>query len=597
VRNLKLLFNTLRYLKPIQYWGRFAWLLKQKLFKPFIAYRIHQVRAGQFPVRLHLHPRPVADAVYQQDISLKRFCFLNREYQFPGEITWNDSALEKLWLYNLHYFEYLIPLTGRTSPANFRIGKAIICEWIENNPPGRGNGWEPYPLSLRIVNWIFFFDAYFEEFRKEDQFREIFINSLYRQCAYLDWFLEYHILANHFFENIKSLLFAGIFFQHRQWVKKACRLLRKEIEEQVLPDGGHYERSPMYHSIILAGFLDIFNILKAAENVAPQYLQSVESAGETRLAASEIEKAAPKMLSWLDSLVHPDGEIALFGDSAFNIAPTYMQLRDYYARINGHYFAHSPPEGATALPESGYFIFSAPAHYFAIDGGELGVRYQPGHAHCDLFSYEYSYRGTRFIVDSGVGNYLETDTRQKARSVYSHNTVVINGWEQAQLWKVFRAGKWWVRIKEASLQETETGPFFDGGYEYSSAKVFHHRRVTFIDQKFFVIEDKITGRSLQTIESLVHFHPECSIEQKSGMIELYRGDKGICLLWDSEIAEAELKPWFYVPEFGKILQSYKLLLKPEVADQVKLYYVIAPPEHVPKGKEIVRAMNQIQTGR
>ncbi len=30
----------------------------------------------------------------------------------------------------------------------------LIQRWIDDNPPLAGNGWEPYPLSLRLVNLV-----------------------------------------------------------------------------------------------------------------------------------------------------------------------------------------------------------------------------------------------------------------------------------------------------------------------------------------------------------------------------------------------------------------------------------------------------------
>src|SRR5438270_568337 len=60
-----------------------------------------------------------------------------------------DAA--KLWLYNLHYFDDL-----RAEGATDRLPwqRDLIARWIVENPPAAGNGWEPYPASLRIVNWI-----------------------------------------------------------------------------------------------------------------------------------------------------------------------------------------------------------------------------------------------------------------------------------------------------------------------------------------------------------------------------------------------------------------------------------------------------------
>ena len=40
---------------------------------------------------------------------------------------------------------------------------------------------------------------------------------------------------------------------------KASCLLYKELDEQILPDGSHYEQSPMYHCILLDRLLDCYN--------------------------------------------------------------------------------------------------------------------------------------------------------------------------------------------------------------------------------------------------------------------------------------------------------------------------------------------------
>ena len=79
-----------------------------------------------------------------------RFRFLNEEHEVRDAAGWNDPRREKLWLYQLHYFDDLVAegAAGRTA-----WHAALIGRWIAENPPGQGNGWEPYPLARRIVNW------------------------------------------------------------------------------------------------------------------------------------------------------------------------------------------------------------------------------------------------------------------------------------------------------------------------------------------------------------------------------------------------------------------------------------------------------------
>src|SRR5262249_43947013 len=80
-----------------------------------------------------------------------RICLLNETGEIAHAWQWNDPAKPKRWLYNLHYFDDLA-----ASPDAERCSRHrdLIARWIAENRPTTGNGWEPYPLSLRIVNWI-----------------------------------------------------------------------------------------------------------------------------------------------------------------------------------------------------------------------------------------------------------------------------------------------------------------------------------------------------------------------------------------------------------------------------------------------------------
>ena len=84
-------------------------------------------------------------------LSPTQFLFLN----YPGQLNraedWNTNQQEKLWLYNLHYFD---DLNAENASDRVEWHKDIIQKWIDQNPYAKGNGWEPYPNSLRIVNWV-----------------------------------------------------------------------------------------------------------------------------------------------------------------------------------------------------------------------------------------------------------------------------------------------------------------------------------------------------------------------------------------------------------------------------------------------------------
>src|SRR5205823_8034077 len=127
--------------------------------------------------------------------------------------------------------------------------------------------------------------------------------------------------------------------------------LLHELHEQILADGGHYERSPMYHAQILEGCLDLWNIQSAWIKLYPD------------LAALLVSKL-PQMLAWLETMRHPDGEIALCNDAAFRIAPAPALLLDYGRRLGCSW---PPPGCCTHLAASGYVVRRGHGHYIVID--------------------------------------------------------------------------------------------------------------------------------------------------------------------------------------------------------------------------------------
>ena len=555
--NVFRLLRTLRYLRPVQIWGRLWFEAKRTLFKPLIVAAVQRKEAA-FAVReisLTL-PRCYPQASVQ-NLQERTFTFLNVSADYRDGIRWNDTSKSKLWLYNLHYFEYLLHLTHDVNENNFNLARSIIEDWLQNNPIGHGNGWEPYPISLRAVHWIFFYAAYASFFKEDPAFDKTFRTSLYRQIAYLNRFLEFHLLANHLWANLKALLFGGIFFGQRKWLAKGTRLLSREINEQILPDGGHFERSPMYHALILTDLIDLSNLLQNSAQ------DEKEEPANLRTLKAQIEKRIPPMLYWLQAMTHPDERPALFGDTAFNIVPQRREIEKYARLVLGIASPEGPANGAIVLKDSGYFAMRTNDFYLIVDGGELGVTYQPGHAHCDLLSYELSYKGLRFVVDSGVGEYLPTELRRQARSIYSHNTLVINGLEQAEIWSAFRMGR---RVHAEKVEcKTDSGFEFQGGYANALNRklAYRHQRQIKVTGGIEVA-DRWQAATVKSVENLIHLHPQCEVQLAENAVLLKRNGVMLRIAFDGQNIKAELRDWFYVSEFGRVLPANVLVLMPKV---------------------------------
>ena len=418
-------------------------------------------------------------------------CLLNQERSIGRPKDWNRPGVDRLWLYNLHYFD---DLKGRGADERAHWHRELIDRWIAENPPGEGVGWEPYPLSLRVVNWIRWSLAGGYLSRRAQ-------HSLAVQARWLRDSLEYHLLGNHLLANAKALVFAGSFFRGSQaddWLCTGLRILRTMLEEQILADGGHDERSPMYHALVLEDLLDAWNLSRAYFHTGGRLYG--EHPGHWR-------RAIELMLPWLAAMTHPDGELAHFNDSTGGVAPSTGEVFDYARRLG----FRAPPdsaEGVTHLEDSGYLRVQRDDRVVILDVGEIGPRHLPGHAHADTLSFELSLAGRRVLVNSGVSTYEVGPQRHAERSTAAHNTVVIDGESSSEVWDSFRVARrarpFGLEIQEGE-REIQVVCGHDG-YRRLRGRPMHRRR-WILTPAAVEVRDEVTGGFLRA-QARFHLHPD-----------------------------------------------------------------------------------------
>ena len=412
MHRLALLSNTLRYLKTIQVFAR----LWNKVPRGDVSRRKIQA-AHEF------HPRVTFPDYYSSWDGKNEFTFLNETHHVVSAADWNNPARKKLWLYNLHYFDYLRQEWEGTEDVEAAIG--VMRRWIQENPIGSGNGWEPYPISLRVVNWCKFLVRLHTSGKSpsEADLNDI-ATSLAIQVRWLRKRLEYHLLANHLLANAKALVFAGWYFggggnvghgEHEAvgWLRKGMEIYRRELPEQVLDDGVHFERSAMYHAIILEDLLDCYNITDS----------------------DLFLKYASRMLAGLELLTGPDGFLAMFNDAAEGIAQPPAVLHDYAKALNIAPLLHN---GSNV---SGYVKLKAGDWTLLAKCGDIGPDYQPGHAHADSLSFELWKNERKVVSDTGTDRYVVDAERKRQRETAAHNTVLIDGKDSSEVWAGHRVAR------------------------------------------------------------------------------------------------------------------------------------------------------------
>jgi uncharacterized heparinase superfamily protein len=472
-------WHTLRHLKPVQLYGR-------------VLFKVSRPRVDHAPAPARRTVGTwIAPACGRASMTgPESFCFLSQEHAL-GDTGWNPAHVSKLWVYNLHYFADLCA-QGASSRSAWHT--QLIERWIRENQPGTGNGWEPYPTSLRICNWIKWTLA-------GNTLTHADAQSLATQVRWLAKRLEWHIQGNHLFVNAKALVMAGLFFQGpeaEQWLQEGAAILTEQIPEQILPDGGQFERSPMYHALALEDMLDLFNALRA--------YSSPETSSLSALVSARIQP----MRRWLSAMCHPDGEISFFNDSAIGIAPAPAELHAYAERLGFAPIA-APVDGVEHLEQSGYIRVQQGGMVALLDVAPVGPDYLPGHAHADTLSCELSLYGKRVLVNSGTSQYGGDAERQRQRGTAAHNTVVVDDQDSSEVWGGFRVARRAMPVGLSIQREGHTLQITcsHDGYQRLPCRATHTRQWNFSASKLSV-KDTISHPKVPAC-SMWHFGPDIQL--------------------------------------------------------------------------------------
>ncbi len=468
-------------------------------------------------------------------IAPESFRFLNVE----RPLDWHSAEYPRLWMYYLHYFDDLVAVDAfdRTE-----WHETLIRRWIVENPVAEGVGWEPYPTSRRIANWI-------KWLLLGHQPVAGMLSSIAQQAEFVSRRLEYHLMANHLIANIKALILASLVLdcdKSQIWLDKARRLLTEQLREQIFNDGGHYERSPMYHAVVLEDIMDIVNI-------GQSYQSGVED---------DLRNVAAIMAGWLQQLSRTDGTPSYFNDSVAGMAPCLAELKDYGMRLH----IESDPR---PLSDSRFAVLENDRIRIIVDTGSPEPSYQPGHAHAEALAIELEVGGRSVLVNRGISTYETGATRLAERSTMAHNTVTMDGHNSSDVWGGFRVARRANIISHSNDSQLGIVRAAHDGFSWLPGPVTHDREVRLLPDGIRVI-DRLSGDGRHQALSYWHLHPDCRIESDE---HIHAGELLISMASDSEAVrvlltfdgqkEVRLEEFLWNRTFGESLAAHVLVCEVE----------------------------------
>ena len=485
-----------------------------------------------FQPRLHLAPECPGGHL--------RFTFLNRTVEMRGNgVDWlapGPGAAQQLWRMNLHYMEYLEAVSAE-------VWARLVTDWIGANPKSkRGawrDSWNSYALSLRACVWLQ------ELARRGGMLSGDAVTaaeaSAATQLRFLERNLETDLGGNHLIKNIKALLWASAYFAGEdaaRWRRTGLGLLSKELNKQILAGGMHDERSASYHAQVFADLLECRHALGADP------------------LGGALDDGLHRMAQVAADLAHPDGGPVLFNDSGLTMAYSPAECLGVYEQLFGR---RPEPRGVFALGEAGYYGLRSGDVYLVADCGRIAPDDLPAHGHGDVLSFELSVAGQRVIVDQGVFEYNAGETRQRARSALSHNTLCFEGADQADFFGAFRCGRR-PDIAVMVYEALPDGFILEGshnGFENLPGRPRHIRCFEAGPDRF-VIHDRIEGSADRAARIGFLLHP--GVEAAAdGHTATLRHAAAVIRVTSSEPIEIEPAVWW--PDMGTELKTSRLVLR------------------------------------
>ena len=516
------------------------------------------------------------------DARENRFTFYGETHQLPADFDWDDNPGTAHWGHDLNRFNYLPALTdAHTHTGDDRFARKaleLILDWIAKCDIGRCFSGTPYAFGSYLNNTIHCsaWARCLETLIPTGTVRPIellrILKSMHDQLGYLE------IVTNGPTGNwptigcqgaLATLAALPVFRDMDRFAISFIETLAQQVEEQILPDGVQDELTPHYHAVV------VNNILTCAESCSRLGLSL-----ETRTLDT-----LRMMLHYQEQTITPDRSAHVaFNDSDPDSVPN---VADRLRKIDLDDFIPAPDSlGPEGFPSAGVaFLRQRPTQgdlYLAFDGSPFGR----SHQHEDKLGFWLHAYGRNFLVDPGRHLYDRSEASYLPYlvSTQAHSTITVDGTGQNSQ----SHPDTWIAKTPGSLtfsdndKEVRASSQYDLGYGKDNAiDVIHHREVVFVDQKFWVLYDTVTGSGTHTIDSRFQFGPG-DIAIDGNQITTQFEDANLLVQatgeWASRILKGEQEPraGWYSASYNKIEPAPMLTLTRDASLPLRYAVLLLP---------------------
>jgi uncharacterized heparinase superfamily protein len=409
------------------------------------------------------------------------FVFAGVAREQDGSV-WAPAGISAEWLAELHGFTWLRDLRALGGDEARHAARRLVADWIAHHRAWSTPAWRSDVVAARVAAWLAHYDTFFAS--GEDDFRRQIVASIAGQIRHLDRAMRLETRGAPRISALRGRILASLCLEGGAALERNLRRLDREVDRQVLGDGGHVARSPRDLLTVLRDLLDVRAALAGAQQEVPGTLQAA------------IDRMGP-MLRYLR---YDDGGLARFNGAGLE-EPELVEAVAELADPQGKPAARAPAMGFERLT-SGYLTV-------LVDSGAPPPPPWDDDAHAGTLGIEVSAGGERLIVNCGAA---ATDRRRwlaAQRATAAHSTAVVSDRNSSELLESGHVGR--RRATTAFERETSGDAILlsmsHDGYVRSDG--VEHRRRLFLptDGEELRGEDSLTGPAGVPFTLRFHLHP------------------------------------------------------------------------------------------
>ncbi|MCV6601155.1 MAG: heparinase II/III family protein [Cohaesibacter sp.] len=360
------------------------------------------------PERLLIAPQDLrtTDPTLADDIYAGLFVFAGQVENCDGHSPFIHLSRSQDWTRELHGFRWLRHL--RASRTNLAKSNAqiLVDDWIQKSRNHPTQAWELSVTANRVMAWLNNSPLILQN--ADHDFYRQFIRALYVQIRYLRAaFASSPKNETRLFILMAELAGWLAFSGKERQAKITAKRLVSELEEQILPDGGHQSRNSMILIHCLLELLPLRQAFLARDMVPPDGLLD----------------AIERMMPMLRFFRHSNGDMAHFNGAGATPA-------DLLATILAYDETRGAPVSNASF--SGYHRLEAGPMLALFDYGEQPPLDQSVQAHAGTLAFELSIDHAPLIVNCGAPSSRHENWRELARSTAAHSTLIIQDTNSCQ---------------------------------------------------------------------------------------------------------------------------------------------------------------------